>query len=581
LAFDGTDDWLKVNGLADELSANASIFAVFIPRADNDDGYYLSSHNGGSNRVKYGHRPNGELIYDDDSPSLSTDIWLDIPLMVSLSQQTSAARVDGWVNGKAEANWTGFSSASADRVSIGQEYDGSGNDNQTSNHWKGDLAEMIVFDTLLWTEGRMRVESYLAIKYGLSIPVNSHLYYTHAAYPNFQVGIAKDSSQGLNQRDSRSALAGSILQLEAISELDQDDFLVLGNNASSAALNDASANVPQGMIDRMARVWRVSEAGETDTVQLSFDLTALGWTIADQRAWVLMVDDDGNFEDAQLIEGLSDDSLSFAVNLADGQYVSLGRRAYRSVKSKAILSGAYEITEALMRDDLRQQGLIPLVDPYIGERSIKSESLAITGDDAIVDWVLLELRSASDSQVVSQKAALIQRDGDIVDLDAQASVLFYADEITDYQVADSFYLAIRHRNHLGIMKDSLGYFGVGEGIVDFRNGQNVLGTNAQKSVNTNLYGLWSGDANVSDAVIFQGANNDPAAVFIKVLSAADNTGFARNFILTGYLDTDLNLDGSTVFQGAGADINVVFINILSHPANTSFNRNFVIRSFLP
>ncbi|MEL7532553.1 MAG: lamin tail domain-containing protein, partial [Bacteroidota bacterium] len=581
LSFDGADDWLRINGLADELSANASIFAVFIPRADNDDGYYLSSHNGGSNRVKYGHRPNGELIYDDDSPSLSTDIWLDIPLMVSLSQQTSAATVDGWVNGKLESDWTGFSTASADRVSIGQEFDGSGNDNQTSNHWKGELAELIVFDTLLWTEGRQRIETYLAIKYGLSIPTNSHLYYDYPLHANFQLGIAKDSTQALEQLESRSALAGSILKIKAISPLDQKDFLLLGNNGSSAAANDASQNVPAAMMDRMARVWRVGERGETDTVNLSFDLSGLGWTIADRRAWVLMVDDDGNFEDADLIEGIPGDSLSFAVNLAEGQYVSLGRRAYRKVKAQAILSGAYDIPTALMRDDLRQKGLLPLVDPYIGERSVKSDFFAISGDSAVIDWVILELRSAADSQVVSQKAALIQKDGDIVDVDGRTSILFFTDQINDYQATDSFYLAVRHRNHLGVMTDSLRYFGENEAVVDFRKGENLLGLNPQKSLGVSTYGLWSGDANDSGEIIFQGAANDPSSVFIKVLSDAGNTGFARNFTIEGYLGTDLNLDGSTIFQGGGSDVNVVFINVLSHPANTSFNRNYVIVSPLP
>ncbi|MEM6343573.1 MAG: lamin tail domain-containing protein [Bacteroidota bacterium] len=581
LYFDGTDDWLKLNGLADELSANASIFAVFIPRADNDDGYYLSAHNGGSNRVKYGHRPNGELIYDDDSPSLSTDIWLDIPLMVSLNQATAAARVDAWVNGQLESDWTGFSTASADRVSIGQEFDGSGNDNQTSNHWKGDLAELIVFDTLLWTEGRHRIESYLALKYGLTIPANSHLYYHYPAHANHQVGIAKDSTQGLDQEESRSALAGSILKLKATEALEQADFLVMGHNGASASANDANTNVPIGMLDRMARVWRISEQGETHTLHLSFDLNGLAWTIADKRAWVLMVDDDGNFEDARLIEGIAGDSLVFAVDLAEGEYISLGRRAYREVKAQAILSGAYDIPTAMMRDDLRQKALIPLVDPYIGERSVKSDILAINGDSALVDWVLLELRSAVDSQVVSQKPALLQRDGDIVDVDGQSSILFFADQITDYQQSDSFFLAIRHRNHLGVMSSKLRYFDPNEAVVDFRQGNNLWGNDPQQSLTAGIYGLWSGDANGSGAVIFQGGGNDPSEVFIKVLSDSSNVSFARNYILEGYLDTDLNLDGSTIFQGGGSDVSTVFINVLSHPANTSFNRNYVISASLP
>ncbi|MEL6842592.1 MAG: hypothetical protein AAFP02_05205, partial [Bacteroidota bacterium] len=360
LYFDGSNDWLKINGLADDLSANASIFAVFIPRDDNDDGYYLSSHNGGSNRLKYGHRVNGELIYDDDSPSLSTAIWHDIPLMVSFRQETAAELVTGWVNGSPANSWTDFSTSSADRVSIGQEYDGSGNDNQTSNHWKGELAELIVFDTLLWVEGRQRVESYLAIKYGLSIPPTSHLYYEHSSHPYQQVGLAQDSSQSLAQYQSRSVLGGSVLSLHAPNPLDEQTFVVLGHNGQSAANSAASTDVPPGMLDRLARIWRVSEQGESGQVELSFDLAGLNWLLPVGSAWALLVDDDGDFGDAKVYPPVIGDSLRFSINLTDGAYISLARGEYREVSAKAILSGAYDVNTGLMRDDLREQGLIPL-----------------------------------------------------------------------------------------------------------------------------------------------------------------------------------------------------------------------------
>ncbi|MEM6347174.1 MAG: lamin tail domain-containing protein, partial [Bacteroidota bacterium] len=203
LYFDGANDWMKINNTVAALNGDNAIFAVFIPRADNDDGYYLSAHNGGSNRVKYGHRPNGELIYDDDSPSLALGDFRDKEVLVSFNVTTNTL-VKGWVNGKAEADWTSFSSSGADRASIGQEYDGSGNDNQTSNHWKGDLAEMIVYDAQLNEGLRHRVETYLATKYGLTIPVNSHVYYDHTAYPNNLVGIGLDATQCLNHTTSKS-----------------------------------------------------------------------------------------------------------------------------------------------------------------------------------------------------------------------------------------------------------------------------------------------------------------------------------------------------------------------------------------
>ena len=69
-----------------------------------------------------------------------------------------------------------------------------------------------------------------------------------------------------------------------------------------------------------------------------------------------------------------------------------------------------------------------------------------TGEDAIVDWVFLELRDKNDyTDVVATRSALVQRDGDVVDLDGTSKVSFP-------DVAfDSYFLVVRHRNHLGVM----------------------------------------------------------------------------------------------------------------------------------
>ncbi|MEL6652945.1 MAG: hypothetical protein AAFQ87_19255, partial [Bacteroidota bacterium] len=581
LYFDGSNDWLKINGLADDLSANASIFAVFIPRDDNDDGYYLSSHNGGSNRLKYGHRVNGELIYDDDSPSLSTAIWHDIPLMVSFRQETAAELVTGWVNGAPANSWTDFSTSSADRVSIGQEYDGSGNDNQTSNHWKGELAELIVFDTLLWVEGRQRVESYLAIKYGLSIPPTSHLYYEHSSHPYQQVGLAQDSSQSLAQYQSRSVLGGSVLSLHAPNPLDEQTFVVLGHNGQSAANSAASTDVPLGMLDRLARIWRVSEQGESGQVELSFDLAGLNWLLPVGSAWALLVDDDGDFGDAKVYPPVIGDSLRFSINLTDGAYISLARGEYREVSAKAILSGAYDANTGLMRDDLREQGLIPLLDPYVGQQSIEAEVLSQSGSEAIVDWVMLELRDATDSTVRAQKAALIRRDGQIVDVDSRTMVLFFANEITGYQASESYFLGVTHRNHLGIMTDSLRAFANGEESVDFSLGIGVWGSHPQKNLSPGTFGLWGGDVNGDGELNFQGAGSDPTQIFVEVLLDPANVSFTRSFVRTAYSNGDVNLDGKVIFQGGGGDVSPLFINVLTHPSNTSFSRSFTVGEQLP
>ena len=69
---------------------------------------------------------------------------------------------------------------------------------------------------------------------------------------------------------------------------------------------------------------------------------------------------------------------------------------------KVFLEGAYDTGTGLMRDDLRVQGLIPLTEPYTAAGftlvsnttpSTTAPVLAIAGNNAIVDWVLVEARA--------------------------------------------------------------------------------------------------------------------------------------------------------------------------------------------
>ncbi len=110
-----------------------------------------------------------------------------------------------------------------------------------------------------------------------------------------------------------------------------------------------------------------------------------------------------------------------------------------------------------MNDFLRQLNLIPLSQPYTtangfssvgtgsGAETTTPSVLAVTGQNAIVDWVFLELRSSANSAtVLATRSALLQRDGDVVDLDGVSPVGFSVS-------VGSYYVGIKHRNHLAIV----------------------------------------------------------------------------------------------------------------------------------
>ena len=115
------------------------------------------------------------------------------------------------------------------------------------------------------------------------------------------------------------------------------------------------------------------------------------------------------------------------------------------VSPKVFLEGPY-MTPAmagLMNDDLRS--MLSTASPYADALVCDAAVFTPTGTDAIVDWVLVELRDAGDrSIVIESRSALLQRDGDVVDVDGTSSVTFTS-------AADNYYVLVNHRNHLGIL----------------------------------------------------------------------------------------------------------------------------------
>ncbi len=245
---------------------------------------------------------------------------------------------------------------------------------------------------------------------------------------------------------------------------------------------------------------------------------------------------------------------------------------------KAYLQGAMEIgsTNNLMRDDLRAQGLLPLTDPYGEGETAEMNVFSATGPNAIVDWVLVQLHDpeATNNPVVTSRALLLQRDGDIVDVDGVSPPLFH-------NAPESFLVSINHRNHLSVITNPIYLVSFGASV-DFTNISPFViayGEHPRAVVN-NKYALWSSNANGDDKVVFQGPSNDSNSVFFKTMSDPGNTAANVNYILDGYHNEDLNMDGQVRYQGANNEINSIFFNVLTHPSSNS-QLNYIIIEEMP
>jgi hypothetical protein len=165
----------------------------------------------------------------------------------------------------------------------------------------------------------------------------------------------------------------------------------------------------------------------------------------------------------------------------DTYTLDLTVQAGAGINLKAILAGPYVAADGLMHDSLRVLGYIPSSEPYTsggfavpilcpsGE-TVAPGVFAVSGPNAIVDWVLVEARHASNpSTILANVRALIQRDGDIVTTDGQSAVFFTG--LTE----GNYYIAIKHRNHMGIMSASpVALIACNPGTLDLSNANPVF-----------------------------------------------------------------------------------------------------------
>ena len=240
-------------------------------------------------------------------------------------------------------------------------------------------------------------------------------------------------------------------------------------------------------------------------------------------------------------------------NLAADQWVVVneGWTTRAKMSLVAALAGPYVQGTGLMSDGLRSAALIPLTEPYADMgytqeggsfvRRIPQSVLDVSGDDAIVDWVWVELRDAVDpTDVLVARPALIQRDGDVTEPDGVTPLAM--------GLADGSYkVVLRHRNHLGVMTaDGIALSGT-ISVVDLtQSGTTTYGTDARQSVNGTLV-LWAGNVNGDDRVKYTGSGNDRDPILISIGSIAPNN------TISGYVFEDVNLDGLVKYTGSGND----------------------------
>lgn len=198
-----------------------------------------------------------------------------------------------------------------------------------------------------------------------------------------------------------------------------------------------------------------------------------------------------------------------------------------AVLPMVMLEGAFDPATGVQRTKLQRLQLIPDIEPYsamgyqfVGGAANITMTAAAKQNPALVDWVVVELRDATDpTNVLFSQAALLMEDGRIVDVDGISEVRANLSNQSNY------YVAVLHRNHLGVM--TANPVGLGTGVEFFDPGMQIYGSGNSRLIQTNEALLFSGDADGNGQI----QNTD------DVLHWQPEAGTA------GYKNADFNMDG--------------------------------------
>lgn len=164
------------------------------------------------------------------------------------------------------------------------------------------------------------------------------------------------------------------------------------------------------------------------------------------------------------------------------------------VNAKLFLEGPF--ASDTMNSYLGDNALLPLEQPYnIAPWSYSGDEKVTSIPDSIVDWILVEIRHAGDSTlVVATRAGFLKNNGMVTDLDGSSGIRFDLPE-------GSYYLTLRHRNHLAVMTASSIIVTESSAPYDFTDGQSkAFGSDAMADMGNGVYAMRSGDGNSDGGV---------------------------------------------------------------------------------
>jgi hypothetical protein len=307
LDFEGVDDYLTLDGMQNDIVTGDKfvMYAVF----NNDDTASTipanslfainRSSSGNNNTLLISANATGVGVSGADSgvsdqtigglvsPAFSGTHMAGIYLVGDIAATADDNRV--YIDGKKTPFSTQTTNTLAqttplngtDRYSIGQEWDAS-----ASDFFNGRIAEVLVYKANLVDADRNKVESYLALKYGMTLNQTTAQDYTASngttemwdkdqasavTYDNNIAGIGRDDLSGLNQTKSKSVNATAITSIEAETAMQDNEFLTWASDGDTT-LAWTGTGAPAGYTVLDGKWMSQENSTDVGTVKITVDV---------------------------------------------------------------------------------------------------------------------------------------------------------------------------------------------------------------------------------------------------------------------------------------------------------------------
>jgi hypothetical protein len=207
-----------------------------------------------------------------------------------------------------------------------------------SEPFNGRIAETILYNTTLSNADVQKIESYLALKYGVTLnpagldATNGYIssagtsLYSQGVdgtnYWNNVIGLGRDDNSGLLQKQSHqyddtvrlysSTLAAT--NASNTSALTNNTFMMMGSNRGKMCENAATAaEVPSPYLTRIGREWKLINTGYNNTYSIDFKLAnCINGALWDTGVRYLLADNDADLTNSTpILSGTNGVSITY------------------------------------------------------------------------------------------------------------------------------------------------------------------------------------------------------------------------------------------------------------------------------